>query len=324
MRMLVAEDDAVSRTMLVRILGAMGHQVHATQDGEEAWAAFRRETFDVVVTDWLMPRLDGLELTQRIRGLRTGSYPWIIMLTGMDFAENYRRTMEAGVDDFLTKPLDAELLRVRLTVAQRVQRMNEHVAALTAALPICMHCKNVRDSGDRWRRVEEFFHDIDFSHSYCPECYYEHSLVPELSRMRDGHAPTDGDAALVLDRSVLAALAKFEEADSPGLVEDLVGSFTESAGPLAQAVRTFGDTGIVDEDCRRRLLRFATRCHDLGLGRLAAALEGFVKLGPDEQLARHREVAAATVAEFEAALAALAEFGPAPVARPAADVAQPS
>ena len=114
----------------------------------------------------------------------------------------------------------------------------------------------------------------------------------------------------------MEALAAFEQEDSPGLVEDLVGSFRESAGPLAQAVRTFGDTGIMDEDTRRRLQRFADRCGDLGLGRLATDLRAFTLLTPDEQLARYREVAAGTLATIDAALAALAEFAPAaPAAR---------
>jgi DNA-binding response OmpR family regulator len=146
-----------------------------------------------------MPGLDGLEFVQRTRSARSRTYTWVIMLTGMDAGDSYRRAMEAGVDDFLTKPLDHEKLRVRLDVAERVHRMTEQVAALASVLPICMHCKQVRDESDHWKRVEEYIRDIDFSHSYCSECYYEHSLLPELLRMRSAVGETVAAEEATLD-----------------------------------------------------------------------------------------------------------------------------
>jgi len=312
MRILVAEDDPLSRTLLVRVLGDMGHEVTATSDGDEAFEAFRREPFPVVLTDWLMPRCDGLELTGRIRRLNTRFYPWLIMLTGMDFAANYRRTMEAGVDDFLVKPLDTELLRVRLTVAARVQRMSEQVVALTSALPICMHCKAVRDAGDHWKRVEEYFSDIDFSHSYCPGCYYEHSLRPELQRLRADPAwsarlPSPDERA-TLDARVLETLIAFEAADSPGLVHDLFESFIESSDVLRKDLYGFGASGLLGGDGLERMQSFATRCADLGLGRLGAVLRRIALLKPEDQLNEHVELANTAAAELDVALSALGEL----------------
>ena len=310
MRILVAEDDVLSRTLLVRILSGMGHDVVVTSDGDEAWAAFRREPFSVVVTDWLMPKCDGLELTRRIRSVHGRIYPWIVMLTGMDFAANYRQTMESGVDDFLTKPLDIELLRVRLSVAARVQRMSEQVAALTSALPICMHCKAVRDAGDHWKRVEEYFSDIDFSHSYCPDCFYEHSLRPELQRLLADPAwsarlPVPDESATI-DTRVLQTLSDFEAADSPGLVHDLVESFVECSEVLRKDLYGFGASGLLGDGVDR-LQRFTTRSTDLGLGRLSAVLRRISTLKPEEQLAEHVELASAAAAELDVALAALGE-----------------
>jgi sigma-B regulation protein RsbU (phosphoserine phosphatase) len=311
MRILVAEDDVLSRTLLVRILTGMGHDVTATGDGDDAWTAFRREPFAVVVTDWLMPRCDGLELTRRIRSVHGRIYPWIVMLTGMDFAANYRQTMEAGVDDFLVKPLDAELLRVRLSVAERVQRMSEQVAALTSALPICMHCKAVRDAGDNWKRVEEYFSDIDFSHSYCPDCFYEHSLRPELQRLLadpvwSARLPHVDDSA-TLDPRVLQTLTAFEAADSPGLVQDLVESFVECSDVLRHDLYGFGASGLLGGEALERVQRFATRCADLGLGRLRAILRRITTLQPDEQLRDYVELANAATAELDVSLSALGE-----------------
>ncbi len=311
MRILVAEDDTLSRTLLVRVLGDMGHTVTATADGNAAWEAFRKEPFPVVITDWLMPHCDGLELTKRIRTVRARLYPWVIMLTGMDYVENYRATMEAGVDDFLVKPLDTELLRVRLAVAERLQRMGEQVVALTSALPICMHCKSVRDAGDEWKRVEEYFSDIDFSHSYCPECYYDHSLAPEIARLRTdprwtGRLPaTSRDATL--DTAVLAALAAFEKEDSPGLVDDLCTGFAESSDALRKDLYGYGAAGLLGGDALVRIRRFAARADDLGLGRLAAALSAIAAVTAERQLEEHVGLANAATSELDVALAALAE-----------------
>jgi phosphoserine phosphatase RsbU/P len=309
MRILVAEDDPLSRTLLVRVLGDMGHEVTAVGDGDEAWEAFRREPFPVVVTDWLMPRCDGLELTRRIRRMNTRFYPWLIMLTGMDFAANYRQTMESGVDDFLVKPLDTELLRVRLSVAARVQRMSEQVVALTSALPICMHCKAVRDAGDHWKRVEEYFSDIDFSHSYCPGCFYEHSLRPELQRLRadaswSARLPAPDDRA-TLDARVLETLIAFEASESPGLVHDLLESFVEGSDVLRKDLYGFGASGLLGGDGLERVHSFATRCADLGLGRLGAILRHIGALQPQEQLRQYVELASAANAELDVALSAL-------------------
>jgi CheY-like chemotaxis protein len=311
MRILVAEDDPLLRTLLVRVLGDMGHEVTAASDGDEAFEAFRHEPFPVVLTDWLMPRCDGLELIARIRRLNTRFYPWLIMLTGMDFAANYRQTMEAGVDDFLVKPLDTELLRVRLAVAARVQRMSEQVAALTSALPICMHCKAVRDAGDHWKRVEEYFSDIDFSHSYCPGCFYEHSLRPELQRLRGdsrwaARLPVLDDSA-ILDPRVLATLSAFEADDSPGLVQDMVASFAECSDGLRKDLYGFGASGLLGGEGMQRVRRCATRCADLGLGRLAAVLRRIAALRAEDQLDAYVELAHSAAAELDVALAALRE-----------------
>jgi CheY-like chemotaxis protein len=311
MRILVAEDDTLSRTLLVRVLTDMGHEAVAASNGEQAWEAFRREPFPVVVTDWLMPECDGLELTKRIRSVRGKFYPWIIMLTGMDFAANYRKTMEAGVDDFLTKPLDPELLRVRLSVAERAQRMNAQVVALTSALPICMHCKAVRDAGDKWKRVEEYFHDIDFSHSYCPDCFYEHSLRPELARLRADPqwAPQlpAADDRTTLDARVLAALSAFETADSPGLVQDMVDGFFECSDALRKDLYGFGSSGLLGGEALERLKRFSSRCRDLGLGRLGTVLERIMLLKPEQVLGEYVELANAATSELDLALSALGE-----------------
>jgi CheY-like chemotaxis protein len=307
MRILIAEDEPVSQRLLSRVLTGMGHEVVAASDGEEAWRAFKRQPFRVVVTDWMMPGTDGLELTRRIRAARAGDYTWIVMLTAMDFGSNFRRAMEDGVDDFLTKPLDHELLRVRLTVAERILRMGEQVDALASALPICMHCKAVRDGGDSWKRVEDFFHDVDFSHGYCPDCYYEHSLAPELLRYRGAGAVPTPDLQSVLDATVVDALLAFEERDSPGLLEDLAEGFLEVSRLLRNDLANFGGSGLISDDMRRRCQRFRSRCLDLGAGRMVLELDRIASLTPRDQLTEHVAIGAEVTAMLDLTVSALQE-----------------
>jgi CheY-like chemotaxis protein len=294
MRILVAEDEAISQRLLVRVLSSMGHVPVATSDGEEAWRAYVKQPFPVVVTDWLMPGTDGLELTRRIREQRSRIYPWIIMLTAMDYGSHFRRTMEAGVDDFLTKPVDHELLRVRLTVAERVQRMSEQVRLLASALPICMHCKAVRDTAGDWTRLESFFHDVDFSHGYCPDCYYGHSLLPELQRVRAGMAPAAAAAAaagphpaLAIDPAVLGPLLAGSDHDSPGLFDDLVDGLRVAQTSLRPALQEYAQGGLLSTGAAERLGHFRRRCADLGLGQLVSRIDQLLLLPPDEQASQY-------------------------------------
>src|SRR5262245_35370650 len=140
MRILIADDENMSRWLLAQVLAGLGHEVTAAADGEEAWGKFRAEPFPVVITDGHMPRVGGAELARRIRGLRNRGYTWVILLNCDERGVgDVCAMMEAGVDDVIRKPVDREHLRVRLAVAERVQRMGEQVRALASALPMCMH-----------------------------------------------------------------------------------------------------------------------------------------------------------------------------------------
>ena len=122
MRVLVVDDDPVSQRILVATLTQLGHQTVAAQDGQAAWEEFCREPADVVITDWMMPHMDGLELTRRIRGRAAERYTWVVLLTALAGHDRWLDGMNAGADDFATKPLDRAELHARLRVAERVLR----------------------------------------------------------------------------------------------------------------------------------------------------------------------------------------------------------
>jgi DNA-binding response OmpR family regulator len=186
MRILVVEDDRDAREMLRISLQFDGHDVTSTPNGEEAWSAFQKDTFSVVISDWLMPDVDGLELCRRIRARDTSRYCYILLLTALHGKSNYLEAMSAGADDFMSKPYDADELRARLIVAERISGLQDHVKRLEGVLPTCMYCKRIRDEGSSWVSIEQYISqrtEASFSHGVCPHCY-EEIVKPELDRMR--------------------------------------------------------------------------------------------------------------------------------------------
>src|SRR5215471_8489964 len=134
MKVLIAEDDRDSRELLGWILEKLGYQVVATTNGKEAWDAFRRGRFRLVVSDVLMPEIDGLELCRRIRKHKQSKYTYVIMITALIGKKDYLDGMEAGADDFVTKPFDPDELKVRLRVAERIISFQEHAALAEDAM----------------------------------------------------------------------------------------------------------------------------------------------------------------------------------------------
>ena len=133
MKILIAEDDRDSRELLCWILVKLGYQVVATKNGKEAWEAFRRGRFRLVISDVLMPEIDGLELCRRIRKHKQSKYTYVIMITALIGKKDYLEGMEAGADDFVTKPFDPDELKARLRVAERIILFQEQRAAAEEA-----------------------------------------------------------------------------------------------------------------------------------------------------------------------------------------------
>ncbi|GAB2510596.1 GGDEF domain-containing protein [Lysobacter humi (ex Lee et al. 2017)] len=125
MKILVAEDDVTSRLVLAATLRSLGHEVTAVADGAAALELWRRDEFALVISDWLMPELDGPGLCRAIRSEHRSYYTYAILLTSLEGKGNYLAGIEAGADDFITKPLDREVLAARLSVAERILGLHE-------------------------------------------------------------------------------------------------------------------------------------------------------------------------------------------------------
>ena len=177
MKILLAEDHLVTADILRRILEKWGHEVVHVSDGDKAWEAFDLEPARIIISDWTMPGLDGLELCAKVRARDKTEYTYFILLTAHAGSEDLKMAMDAGVDDFLTKPLDKDIILQRLKVAERILYFTSEIRTLKSLLPICMHCKRVRDDHDYWHGVETYIHEhtgTNFSHGVCPQCCESH------------------------------------------------------------------------------------------------------------------------------------------------------
>jgi len=199
MKILVAEDEKTSRMILERTLAKAGHDVVAVEDGLKALALIQEEVPDMLITDWMMPDLDGLELCSRVRALNLCSYVYIMLLTALTDKERIIEGLDAGADDYITKPFDRPELLARIGAGERVIQLEKslrqknaelsealaHIKQLKGILPICMHCKKIRNDENYWQQVEEYVashSEADFSHSICPECLEEH--YPEYAKKK--------------------------------------------------------------------------------------------------------------------------------------------
>ena len=195
MRILIAEDDFTSRTMLAAISQKEGHEVAVTINGAEAWQALQQiDASILIILDWMMPEMDGLEVMRRVRTWNDRP-PYVIMLTTKGEKADIIAGLEAGANDYLTKPFDPGELRARVEVGQRMVEMQaalaakieelhealEQIKTLRGIVPICMHCKQIRDDQGYWSQVETYisrYSEAQFSHGICPECLEKH--YPEL------------------------------------------------------------------------------------------------------------------------------------------------
>jgi CheY-like chemotaxis protein len=189
MKILIAEDDPVSRRILQATLVKWGYEVSVTLDGKQAWDVMQGEDPpSLAILDIMMPGIDGLEICRKVRQLPCATPPYLMLLSAMSTKENVVQGISAGANDYLTKPFHQEELRVRVGVgvqmlalqkalAERVKQLEEalsQVKELQGILPICSYCKKIRDDQNYWQKVENYISDhtdAQFTHGICPDCY---------------------------------------------------------------------------------------------------------------------------------------------------------
>ena len=131
MRVLIVEDEVVSRRLLEVFLLKLGYEVIPVSSGKEALGVLEGpQAPNLVISDWMMPEMDGLELCHRTREIQTTGYIYFIILTAKMDKEDTIKGLEAGADDYLTKPFDQEELRCRIKIGERIVNLERRISEL--------------------------------------------------------------------------------------------------------------------------------------------------------------------------------------------------
>jgi DNA-binding response OmpR family regulator len=192
MRILVAEDDAVTRRLLEATLGKLGWDVTTAQDGAAAWHLLTslegKNLPELVLLDWMMPGLEGPELCRKLRETPGLELIYIILLTSRTEKHDLSTGLSAGANDYIAKPFHPIELEARVRVGERMVRLQSNLAArvkeleaaladvkrLQGLLPICAYCKKVRNETDYWQQVDSYLSshtDVTLTHGVCPDCF---------------------------------------------------------------------------------------------------------------------------------------------------------
>ena len=191
-RVLLAEDETVTRRLLEAQMTRFGFDVVSVADGLRAWEVLQSpDAPSLVVLDWNMPGLDGPDVCRKIRESARTGYTYMLLVTARNAKSDVVQGLSAGADDFISKPVDPDELHARLRTGERIVRLEqtlgqqvkelqaaaEHVKELQGMIPICMHCKRIRNQSQIWEKVETYIEqrsDAKFSHALCAECLDAH------------------------------------------------------------------------------------------------------------------------------------------------------
>lgn len=200
MRILTADDDVVSRTLLVRTLEQWGHDVEGVDEGLAAChRLLESDGPQLAILDWSMPGLEGPEVCRRVRAAAPRMQPYLVMLTSRRAPEDLAVALEAGADDFLSKPFNRVELMARLHAGMRIlnlhraltdriqeleeSRQREHL--LRTLTPICSYCKKIRGDKEDWEPIDQYLaeHGYRFTHAVCPSCLDAMVKLPPMPRL---------------------------------------------------------------------------------------------------------------------------------------------
>lgn len=203
MKVLVADDDPGSLMVARAAVERSGHDCLTAADGDEAWALYLAHRPDVVVTDWMMPGMDGLALCRAIRAQEQELYTYVVLLTSQGSRDDVLAGLEAGADDYVTKPLDPFVLHARLLVARRITTLHADLAHYRRVLSRQARTDPLTGLHNRLKLSE----DLEQLHLRSGRYAEQYSLamcdVDNFKRYNDIYGHQAGDLAL---RAVAAAL----------------------------------------------------------------------------------------------------------------------
>ena len=241
MQVLIAEDEEVTAAYMRGLLVAMGHEVRVATDGLDAWRLFQEQHAPLVISDWIMPNLDGLSLCRRIRGQADSLYTYIILLTAKHGHSSRMSGLQAGADDFLVKPVHPEELAVRLEIARRLLSVQERLERQNALLAELASTDDLTGLANR----REFFRSLEANFALASRQGIPLSLVlfdvDHFKEYNDAFGHTAGDMTLrAFGETVRAHCREHETVARYGGEEFaviLLGSSRQAAHATAERLR---------------------------------------------------------------------------------------
>jgi len=204
MKVLVADDDITSRVLLMSLLQKQGHEVITAPDGAMAWEILNKPDYPkLILLDWMMPVYSGIELCKMIREKLIKFPPYIIFVTSMESKDDVVAGLNAGANDYITKPINFNEFAARVAVGCRVIQLQEalekrvqeledalaHIKRLQGIIPICMYCHKIRTDQKSWEQLEKYVSEHSeavFSHGICPDCMKKMMESEEFKKLKEG------------------------------------------------------------------------------------------------------------------------------------------
>ncbi|WP_024817864.1 GGDEF domain-containing response regulator [Arthrobacter sp. 31Y] len=197
MKILIADDDQISRMITKAAVEQSGHECIVAVDGDSAWQLYKEHSPEAVVTDLMMPGLNGLDLCRAIRAAEEDSYTYVILVTSHGSRKDVLAGMEAGADDYVTKPLDPFSLHIRLLAAQRITSLHADLARYRSALTEQARTDPLTKLHNRLKLAEDLG---TLDRDYCLAMVD----VDNFKSYNDIYGHQAGDAALIAIASTLA------------------------------------------------------------------------------------------------------------------------